>query len=160
MQEYSSLNTFIKKQEPRKIFSGSCKIIYLKLKFLMNSKIFNLVQENLNNILKIQATPKTDLIQLDWTDSKRKLFAAQLQRQLGVDMRWFETVGQLVDDLTVKYMDRFFGHNWGHTIDQYVQTGWALVDRVNALNPRSVLDVGCGFNLFKGRIQNLVGLDP
>jgi SAM-dependent methyltransferase len=126
----------------------------------MNTKIFNLVQKNLDNLLKIQVTPQTNLVQLNWTDGKRKLFMAQLQKQLGVDIRWFETVEQLVDNLTVKYMDLFFGQNWGHTMDQYVQTGWALADVVNSLNPRSVLDVGCGFNLFKGRIKNLTGLDP
>ena len=42
----------------------------------------------------------------------------------------------------------------------YQQTGWGMIDRVNALNPDRVLDVGCGFNLFRDRIPNLTGLDP
>ena len=39
-------------------------------------------------------------------------------------------------------------------------SGLKLVDEVNALNPRSVLDVGCGYNEFKGKIHNLTGIDP
>jgi hypothetical protein len=31
---------------------------------------------------------------------------------------------------------------------------------VNKHNPKSVLDVGCGYHPFKGRIQNLIGIDP
>ena len=34
------------------------------------------------------------------------------------------------------------------------------IDEVNNLKPRAVLDVGCGYNEFKGRIHNLVGIDP
>ena len=39
-------------------------------------------------------------------------------------------------------------------------SGLALIDEVNNLKPRAVLDVGCGYNEFKGRIHNLVGIDP
>ena len=33
-------------------------------------------------------------------------------------------------------------------------------NEINKLNPRKVLDVGCGYNQFKGRINNLIGIDP
>jgi SAM-dependent methyltransferase len=39
-------------------------------------------------------------------------------------------------------------------------SGLALVDEVNSMKPRAVLDVGCGYNEFKGKIDNLVGIDP
>jgi SAM-dependent methyltransferase len=39
-------------------------------------------------------------------------------------------------------------------------SGLKRIDEVNALNPRSVLDVGCGYNEFKGKINNLTGIDP
>ena len=39
-------------------------------------------------------------------------------------------------------------------------TGFNLVDEVNGLNPSKVLDIGCGQNFFKGKIQNLYGFDP
>ena len=39
-------------------------------------------------------------------------------------------------------------------------SGLALIDEVNNLKPRAVLDVGCGYNEFKGKIDNLIGIDP
>ena len=42
----------------------------------------------------------------------------------------------------------------------YKHTGWELADEINGLNPERVLDVGCGYHPFKGRIQNLIGIDP
>jgi ubiquinone/menaquinone biosynthesis C-methylase UbiE len=39
-------------------------------------------------------------------------------------------------------------------------SGVALIDEVNSLKPRAVLDVGCGYNEFKGKIHNLIGIDP
>ena len=33
-------------------------------------------------------------------------------------------------------------------------------DEVKKLNPKAVLDVGCGYNQFKERIPNLIGIDP
>jgi SAM-dependent methyltransferase len=49
---------------------------------------------------------------------------------------------------------------WKPRTGDYDYTGWTLVDEINALNPTSVLDVGCGYHPFKGRIQNLIGIDP
>jgi SAM-dependent methyltransferase len=34
------------------------------------------------------------------------------------------------------------------------------VDEINSHDPKAVLDVGCGYNQFKGKINNLVGIDP
>ena len=39
-------------------------------------------------------------------------------------------------------------------------SGYQLVDYVNSKKPKRVLDVGCGFNRFKGKIDNLWGIDP
>ena len=39
-------------------------------------------------------------------------------------------------------------------------SGLALLDEVNSLKPRAVLDVGCGYNEFRGKIDNLIGIDP
>ena len=35
-----------------------------------------------------------------------------------------------------------------------------MIDEINSQQPISVLDVGCGYNQFKGRINNLIGIDP
>lgn len=48
---------------------------------------------------------------------------------------------------------------WRPSMDRFPLSGYALVDAVNALAPGVVVDVGCGFNHFKGKIRNLVGID-
>jgi hypothetical protein len=65
-----------------------------------------------------------------------------------------------VDDLSERYTHRFFAEIWKPRTGDYEHTGWSLVDEINALEPESVLDVGCGYHPFKGRIPNLVGIDP
>jgi hypothetical protein len=37
-------------------------------------------------------------------------------------------------------------------------SGWALINKI--ASNESVLDVGCGLNVFKGKIANLTGIDP
>lgn len=53
----------------------------------------------------------------------------------------------------------FAAERWQQSIDRFPLSGYALVDTVNALAPAVVVDVGCGFNPFKGRIPNLIGID-
>ena len=68
----------------------------------------------------------------------------------------------LVDDLDRKVMHNYFGNkgNWKPDNKNFSATGDALIEKVNALNPDKVLDIGCGYNLLKGKIQNLWGIDP
>lgn len=55
-------------------------------------------------------------------------------------------------------LNKYFSTCWQSNLDQYNYSGWALVDKIQ---PKElVLDVGCGFNEFKTRIPNLVGIDP
>ena len=44
--------------------------------------------------------------------------------------------------------------------DGHTYSGWKIVDRINEQDPKNVLDFGCGYNQFKPRIKNLVGIDP
>lgn len=60
--------------------------------------------------------------------------------------------------MTQKQLNKYFSTIWQSNIDQYKYSGWALVDKVQP--NELVLDVGCGFNEFKQRIPNLVGVDP
>jgi hypothetical protein len=55
-------------------------------------------------------------------------------------------------------LNNYFGTTWQSNLKQYTYSGWALVDKINP--NELVLDVGCGFNEFKSRIPNLVGIDP
>lgn len=38
-------------------------------------------------------------------------------------------------------------------------TGTALIESVNCLDPKLVLDIGCGENFYKNKIKNIVGID-
>jgi SAM-dependent methyltransferase len=67
---------------------------------------------------------------------------------------------EIVNDLSERYTHRFFAEIWKPRTGDYEHTGWELADEINKLNPEKVLDVGCGYHPFKGRIHNLVGIDP
>ena len=70
------------------------------------------------------------------------------------------SVKEIVNDLSERYIHRFFAEIWKPRTGEYDHSGWALVEEINKLNPKKVLDVGCGYHPFKGRIQNLIGIDP
>ena len=53
----------------------------------------------------------------------------------------------------------FAPSRWRTPMREFELSGFALIDEVNALRPRFVVDVGCGYNLFKGKIANLIGID-
>jgi len=55
-------------------------------------------------------------------------------------------------------VDTYFANHWQPNYDQYKYTGWALLDLID--KDHTVLDVGCGFNLFKKHLPNLHGFDP
>jgi hypothetical protein len=48
---------------------------------------------------------------------------------------------------------------WRSSLARFPLSGFALVDVVARLQPRFVVDAGCGYNEFKGRIPNLLGID-
>ena len=100
----------------------------------MNTKIFALLVKNLKDSFNL---PKYANIVIDET-----------------------TVVDITHDLSERYINRFFGEIWKPRTGDYDYTGWELADEINKQNPRSVLDVGCGYHPFKGRISNLLGIDP
>ena len=55
-------------------------------------------------------------------------------------------------------LNKYFSTQWVSNLNQYKYSGWAIADKIQS--DESVLDVGCGFNEFKSRILNLVGIDP
>ena len=72
--------------------------------------------------------------------------------------------GLEIDQLTYEIEDailhKYFSEIWQPKLKKFKFSGLKLIDEVNALNPRAVLDVGCGYNEFKNKIHNLIGLDP
>jgi hypothetical protein len=132
----------------------------------MNTKIFNLIKENLEtafNLPKytdIKITRETVVEDLPWTPARYRKFKDAMERELGLSSDYRGTLKQIVNDLSERYTHRFFSEIWRPRTSDYDHSGWALVDEVNKLNPKAVLDVGCGYHPFKGRIPNLVGIDP
>jgi hypothetical protein len=72
----------------------------------------------------------------------------------------FTSVEEYVQYIDNQCLNAYFSKIWQPDMKKWKYSGLKLIDEVNALNPRSVLDVGCGYNEFKGKIQNLTGIDP
>lgn len=134
----------------------------------MNTKIFRLIIENLQRSFHLAKyrdlansfDQNTEVHTLPWTPARYKKFKDQIECELQLSSDFIGTVSDIVHDLDTRYSARFFGEIWKPRTDEYTYTGWALADEINKHNPRSVLDVGCGYHPFKGRIKNLIGIDP
>lgn len=135
----------------------------------MNSRIFNLIIKNIEISFKLpkyqkilQTLSKNTVIQdLPWTPVRFEKFQNRIEESLDLyDIDYNRAIEDVTEDLSQRYLARFFGEIWKPTTDIYVYSGWALVDEINSQHPVSVLDVGCGYNQFKGRIHNLIGIDP
>lgn len=134
----------------------------------MNTRIFKLVMENLRLSFNLEKhaeirkklSKNTAVESLPWTPARFEKFKSRVQAELGLPFPNTGTVEDIVADLDIKYLSRYFGEIWKPTTEIYTYSGWALVDEINKHEPKAVLDVGCGYNQFKGRIKNLVGIDP
>lgn len=132
----------------------------------MNTKIFNLIKEKLElsftlpKYRNISINQNTIVDQLPWTPARYRKFKDAVEKELQLPCDYVGTLQTIVDDLSERYILRFFSEIWKPRTNDYEHTGWQLAEEINALNPKSVLDVGCGYHPFKGRIQNLVGIDP
>jgi hypothetical protein len=69
-------------------------------------------------------------------------------------------VQTVVAELSEAYTHRFFAEIWKPRTGEYDHSGWALAEAIAKQDPKNVLDVGCGYHPFKGRIPNLIGIDP
>ena len=72
----------------------------------------------------------------------------------------YNNIGELVDRIDDKVLARYFGEVWQGHLKKFKYSGLKLIGEVNSLNPRRVLDIGCGYHEFKGKINNLTGIDP
>ena len=71
----------------------------------------------------------------------------------------YDTIGELVDRIDDKVLARYFSEVWQPNMKKFKYSGLKLIDEVNDLKPRSVLDIGCGYHEFKNKIHNIVGID-
>ena len=47
---------------------------------------------------------------------------------------------------------RYFSEVWQPVWKKYKYSGLAIINEVNKMNPANVIDVGCGYNEFKGKL--------
>lgn len=134
----------------------------------MNNKIFNLIGKTL---ISSFALPKYDILRdhinadtivdgLPWTPARHQKFKDAVEAELGLTCDYRGTIRNIVADLSERYTKRFFAEIWKPRTGDYEHSGWALAASIAAQDPKSVLDVGCGYHPFKGRIPNLIGIDP
>lgn len=71
-----------------------------------------------------------------------------------------ENLVDYTNDIDTKCLHKYFQKHWQADMKKWKYSGLSLIDQVNELNPRAVLDVGCGYNEFRGKIHNLIGIDP
>lgn len=67
---------------------------------------------------------------------------------------------ELLHQINEAVLEQYFSRVWQPETKKYKYSGLSIIDQVNSLNPAAVLDAGCGYNEFKGKIQNLTGIDP
>jgi hypothetical protein len=134
----------------------------------MNTKIFALLKKNLQTAFNLpkyakisEAIDENTVVQnLPWTPARYRKFKDAVEAELSLPCDYIGTLREIVDDLSERYIHRFFSEIWKPRTGDYDYTGWELAEEVNKLNPKKVLDVGCGYHPFKGRINNIVGIDP
>lgn len=134
----------------------------------MNFKIFSHIKQKLletwhlprHSNIRAQLDENTRIDLLPWTPRRRDKFLHDLEITFGMSVTLQGTLKEVTHRIDRQYLSWFFGEVWKPRTDRYHYTGWWICDEINKTNPLRVLDVGCGYNAFKGRINNLVGIDP
>jgi hypothetical protein len=114
----------------------------------MNLKILN----ELDRILKTNPNLKSD--KHAYCQVVNGVFDVELSQ---IDDSEIHALSEQIDRECLR---NYFGNVWHAETKKYKYSGLAIIDEVNAMNPANVIDIGCGFNEFKGKIKNLVGIDP
>ena len=89
-----------------------------------------------------------------------KITQPYILETFGVQVKRCDTIEQYVEIIDNACLHKYFSKYWQNDMKKWKYSGVALIDEVNSLKPRAVLDVGCGYNEFKGKIDNLIGIDP
>ena len=91
-----------------------------------------------------------------------KLLQQAINGTFGVNIKGIEftNVKDLTELIHYHVLKKYFTTTWQPITKKYKYSGLSIIDEVNSLNPLKVLDLGCGYNEFKGKINNLIGVDP
>ena len=101
----------------------------------------------------------TQLI-LDTKNDVSKCTSSYIKDTFDVEVKTCDNLIEYAKVIDDAVLHRWFSNYWQNKMKKWKYSGLALIDEVNALKPRAVLDVGCGYNEFKGKIHNLIGIDP
>jgi len=116
----------------------------------MNSKIV----KELNNLFMASPQLMRD----------NELLSKAINGTFGISIKvndlYHKDINDLAEIIDYAVLKNYFSKVWQPRTKKYKYSGLSIIDEVNALNPRSVLDLGCGYNEFKGKISNLTGVDP
>lgn len=108
----------------------------------MNRKIFaELVRLTNNDPARVTADLIKDVFEVDVSET-------------------FDNLVSYTEAIDRKCLHRYFSTHWQADMKKWKHSGLTLIDQINDMKPRSVLDVGCGYNEFRGKINNLIGIDP
>ena len=83
-----------------------------------------------------------------------------IMETFGVTVKRCDTLIDYTDTIDDACLHKYFSKYWQNDMKKWKHSGLSLIKEVNSLRPRAVLDVGCGYNEFKGKIDNLIGIDP
>ena len=89
-----------------------------------------------------------------------KISQPYIMETFGVKVERCESLEQYAEKIDDACLHKYFSKYWQNDMKKWKYSGVALIGEVNSLKPRAVLDVGCGYNEFKGKIDNLIGIDP
>jgi SAM-dependent methyltransferase len=89
-----------------------------------------------------------------------KITQPYILETFGVEVKRCESLEEYSAVIDDACLNRYFSKYWDNDMKKWKYSGLTLIDEVNSLKPRAVLDVGCGYNEFKGKIDNLIGIDP
>ena len=89
-----------------------------------------------------------------------KITQPYILETFGVDVKRCDTLENYAATIDDACLHKYFSKYWQNDMKKWKYSGVQLIDEVNSLSPRAVLDVGCGYNEFKGKIKNLIGIDP
>jgi hypothetical protein len=118
----------------------------------MNTKIFKLIKQNLDATFalpkykNITIDPDTVVEDLPWTPARYRKFKDVVEAELGLPCEYRGTLREIIADLSERYTHRFFAEIWKPRTGDYDHSGWALAEEIAAQDPKSVLDVGCGYH--------------
>jgi hypothetical protein len=93
-------------------------------------------------------------------DNNKLRHAIQSTFRIALEDVSYNHIGELIDKIDNEVLCNYFSKVWQPQTKKFKYSGLKLIDEVNSLNPNNVIDLGCGYNEFKGKINNLIGLDP